>query len=296
MTGKTAKICCAILVVLFGAFLFTAWQSKIIFANPTIEDMPATADGCLDCHDLGSTIVTDPNKQFAPGAAWHGNHAGFASNDCTKCHPGGNTAEDVPIGDEDGTGCSTSGCHSTLCDFQDFHEEDPTYLASVTELTCYDCHPECEPAETTTTTTTADTTTTTTADTTTTTTADTTTSVSTTTSSSTTTTMETGDCSLTIAPETLNGLCFFPRVAILRIQVNDDRFVRGVGGTKIRTDSADILVIGPPIIFLNQTTLLQPILIGGSPSVGTVTVTAENLEANDACSGTTFLTTRRECR
>jgi plastocyanin len=101
------------------------------------------------------------------------------------------------------------------------------------------------------------------------------------------------ECSLTIAPDPVNGLCFFPRVALLRIQVAGDRFQRV--GTRITTDSADITPIGPPIIALNRTTAIQPVLISRRPAMGEVTVTASNLETNDSCQGTVDLATRRQC-
>jgi hypothetical protein len=135
------------------------WNSGVAF-----EYIMNIEDDCLACHNLGSTLVPD-DHQFAFGTEWHDNHQGFAGNDCAQCHfpsPGA-VPVPVPVG-PDGNGCFN--CHpfgGDECEWKVFHEENQTYLDNVVGPTCYECHPECEPM--TSTTTTADvTSTTTTAD------------------------------------------------------------------------------------------------------------------------------------
>ncbi len=148
MTGKKARACCAIMVLVFGACMFMMCKSRDVFGLEFIDD------DCLECHALGSTIVPE-NKQFALGAPWHGEHLTHAENDCAACHTSPATGlEPVPVGvGLDGNGCSTAGCHNIECEWEDFHEGNQTYLDNVVGITCYDCHPECAQPTTTTTTT-----------------------------------------------------------------------------------------------------------------------------------------------
>jgi hypothetical protein len=142
------------LVLLLGAVMFTARQSGVVFGLERIDD------DCQFCHDVDSTVITDSNMHFESGTVWHTNHTSLAGDDCSACHV---VPEDSPYVGLDPTGQSGCGnCHVTECEWEDFHEGNPTYLDNVTGDTCYDCHLECAPATTTVSTSTSSSTTTTT--------------------------------------------------------------------------------------------------------------------------------------
>jgi len=114
-------------VVMFAVIIVI--NVNIVHALTTIED------GCLDCHYRGSSIVPD-TKQFENGTSWHTFHRNYS---CSSCHPGSAGSKPISV-------ASCSSCHDTTCAWQDFHENNQTYLDSVVGSTCAQCHQQCAPS------------------------------------------------------------------------------------------------------------------------------------------------------
>ena len=93
-------------------------------------------EGCGACHDFSfaSDIHSDHNEAF--------------DNDCGMCHPDGNSSNTPPSS-------KCLACHpaddSDVCDLADLHEGSPDYAPSGDSCYAANCHADCEPDDTTTT-------------------------------------------------------------------------------------------------------------------------------------------------
>ena len=213
-------------------------------SNPLVDD-----DGCLECHD-----ATFP----APGTgALHDIHTNCdschvdtgdtpLSSTCIVCHPMGDTGK-CPLVDE----------HQAMTD-------------------CLDCHDECAPEETTTTTTAdVETTTTTTAD------VETTTTTTAVVDTTTTTTMI-GDASITATPllgDSLRRSRWYPLPGTLIIRGEGTDFERLLQTDVVYSPVSQVLSVFP--LVLTKTLILDPIIVMPAWFAGredaTLTVTVDGL-------------------